>query len=129
MLLYLIIYCFSFFKAEFELKEKENSLRQSHDKLHTPTVKVINVTPNQSPESKNQEVILLPRPLSSKSQAALHDQMIHLSHMSEPNSCNGNPIQPFCNEGGILIYFYSTSKNGVLFKFFSSLCFNSFYCR
>lgn len=68
-------------------------------------MRVINVGPNKSTEENNQEVILLPQPLSSKSQAALHDQIVHLSHMSEPNSCNGNPVPPFCIEGGTYIYF------------------------
>lgn len=68
-------------------------------------MKVINVGPNKRIEENNQEIILLPQPLSSKSQAVLHDQIVHLSHMSEPNSCNGNPVPPFYIEGGTYIYF------------------------
>lgn len=68
-------------------------------------MKVINVGPDKSIGENNQEVILLPQPLSSNSEAAFHDQIVHLSHMSEPNSCNGNPVPPYCIEGGTCIYF------------------------
>lgn len=67
-------------------------------------MKSIRVDSNQTTQDKNQEVILLPQPLSNKSQAVLHDQMMHLSHLPEPNSCNGYPAKSFYIEGGIFIF-------------------------